>query len=320
MGVGPERDLPRQVLFESDYSIFCHECSSSVVFSGQIMLNQILFLFARRFVAGLTMEEAVRAVRRLNCAGIRATLDVLGENVYLPRSAEMAVQRYLLTLDSIQKSGIDSNISLKLTQMGLDISPELCFDNLEKICEKAAACGNFVRIDMEGSDYTTRTLDVFEKLFRIYSNVGIVLQAYLHRTDKDLERILELGARVRLCKGAYKEPPSVALQSMDEIRTNYCRQASRLLSQGDFPAIATHDDFLISSVRQYAREQRIDLSRFEFQMLYGLRAETQKRLVTEGCQVRVYVPYGTHWLPYFYRRLRERKENVFFVMRNLLKK
>ncbi len=284
------------------------------------MLNRILFFFARRFVAGLTMEEAVRAVRRLNQLGIRATLDVLGENVNLPQSAEMAVQSYLLTLNSIQKSGIDSNVSLKLTQMGLDISQELCFDNLKKICEKAAAHGNFVRIDMEGSDYTTRTLDLFEKLFRIYPNVGIVLQAYLHRTDKDLERILGLGARVRLCKGAYKEPPNVALQSMDDIRNGYCRQASSLLCHGNCPALATHDDVLISWVKQYAKEQRIDSSRFEFQMLFGLRAETQKRLVEEGYQVRVYVPYGAHWLPYFYRRLRERKENVFFVTKNLLKK
>jgi proline dehydrogenase len=284
------------------------------------MLNRILFFFARRFVAGLTMEEAVRAVRRLNQLGIRATLDVLGENVNLAQSAEMAVQSYLLTLDSIQKSGIDSNVSLKLTQMGLDISQELCFDNLKKICEKAAAHGNFVRIDMEGSDYTARTLDLFEKLFRIYPNVGIVLQAYLHRTDKDLERILGLGARVRLCKGAYKEPPNVALQSMDDIRNEYCRQASSLLCHGNCPAIATHDDVLISWVKQYAKGQRIDSSRFEFQMLFGLRAETQKRLVEEGYQVRVYVPYGAHWLPYFYRRLRERKENVFFVTKNLLKK
>jgi proline dehydrogenase len=284
------------------------------------MLNHLLFLFARRFVAGLTMEEAVRAVRGLNQTGIRATLDVLGENVHLPQSADMAVRSYLLTLDSIQKSGIDSNVSLKLTQMGLDISQALCLENLEKICKEATACDNFVRIDMEGSDYTDRSLDVFEKLFRVYPNVGIVLQAYLRRTDKDLERILNLGARVRLCKGAYKEPPAMALQSMDEIRTNFCRLASRLLRQGNYPAIATHDDFLISWTKQYAKEQRIDSSRFEFQMLYGLRAETQKRMIKEGYQVRVYVPYGTHWLPYFYRRLRERKENVFFVFKNLLKK
>jgi proline dehydrogenase len=284
------------------------------------MFNRILFFFARRFVAGLTIDEAVQAVRRLNRLGIGTTLDVLGENVHAPRSAQLAVQSYLHTLDSIRETGIDSNISLKLTQMGLDISQKLCFENLEKICEKAAAYGNFVRIDMEGSDYTGRTLEILEKLFQTFPNVGIVLQAYLYRTGKDLEKILNLGARVRLCKGAYKEPPALAIQSMEEIRMNYCRLAARLLSQGNYPAIATHDDFLISWTKQFVRDQGIDSSRFEFQMLYGIRFATQKQLKEEGFRVRVYVPYGMHWLPYFYRRLRERKENVFFIGRNFFKK
>ncbi len=284
------------------------------------MLNRVLFLFARRFVAGLTMEAAVQAVRKLNRDGIRATLDVLGENVYLPQNAASAVKSYLLTLDSIQKSGIDSNVSLKLTQMGLDISPELCLENLKRICEKASTFGTFVRIDMEGSSYTDRTLDIFEKLFQAYPQVGIVLQAYLHRTEKDLERVMSLGARVRLCKGAYKEPPSVALQSMEDIRANFRRFASILLRGGNYPALATHDDSLILWAKHQTREWGISSNGFEFQMLYGLRTRTQKQLVKEGYQVRVYVPYGIYWLPYFYRRLRERKENVFFVMRNLLKK
>lgn len=283
------------------------------------MLNHILFFLARRFVAGLNMDAAVKAVQQLNRQGIKATLDVLGENVKETSSAEMAVSNYLSTLDSMRQTGIDSNVSLKLTQMGLDIGRDYCLKNLTQICERAAAAGNFVRIDMEGSAYTERTLSVFEELYQKHSNAGVVLQAYLHRTQADLERIVKLGARVRLCKGAYKEPASVAIQSMDEIRRNYRQLAEKLLLKGNYPAIATHDDELISWVQQFARDHAIGQDQFEFQMLYGIRAETQRRLAREGYRVRVYVPYGTHWLPYFYRRLRERKENVFFVIRHFFK-
>jgi proline dehydrogenase len=284
------------------------------------MFNRFAFFFARRFVAGLDVEEAVEAVRRLNRQGIQSTLDVLGENVHEAESARLAAQSYIRTLQVIRLHQINSNVSLKLTQMGMDISRELCLENVGMICARAAQQDNFVRIDMEGSGYTARTLDIFEEVHGSFPNSGIVLQAYLHRTSDDLERLLKRGARVRLCKGAYKELPVVALQSMSAIRENYCRLTERLLLRGNYPAIATHDDFLISWTKNFVREKGIALDRFEFQMLFGIRTATQIQLAREGYNVRIYVPFGTHWLPYFYRRLRERRENVFFLLRNFFKK
>jgi proline dehydrogenase len=284
------------------------------------MFNRFAFFFARRFVAGLDVEEAVEVVGRLNRQDIQSTLDVLGENVHEAESARLAAQSYVRTLEAIQLHQINSNVSLKLTQMGMDISRELCLENVGMICARAAQLGNFVRIDMEGSDYTARTLDIFEEVHGRFPNSGIVLQAYLHRTSDDLERMLQRGARVRLCKGAYREPPAMALQSMDAIRENYCRLTERLLLHGNYPAIATHDDFLISWTKNFVREKGIALKSFEFQMLFGIRTATQIQLAREGYNVRVYVPFGTHWLPYFYRRLRERRENVLFVLRNFFKK
>lgn len=283
------------------------------------MLDQILFPLARRFVAGTNVEQAIQAVRSLNHSGIRATLDVLGENVTERGTAENAATSYLLALDSIQRSGIEANVSLKLTQMGLDIDPNFCLANLVRICEKAAIQGNFVRIDMEGSRYTEETLALFHDLFCTHSNVGIVIQAYLHRSQADLERLNAVKARVRLCKGAYREQPDTAFQRMPEIRDNFKKLAESLLLQGEYPALATHDDLLISWTKEFVQSRGIGKDRFEFQMLYGVRPETQRRLVREGYRVRVYVPFGTHWLPYFYRRLRERRENVLFVLRNLFK-
>ena len=283
------------------------------------MFDQILFPLAKRFVSGQTVEEAVGAVRRLNELGISTTLDVLGENVTDPRSAAAAVSSYLETLNQIQETRIDSNVSLKLTQMGLNISRDFCFSNLVHICEKASACNSFVRIDMEGSDYTEKTLVLFYDLFQQHKNVGMVIQAYLHRSEEDVRQLIQMGARVRLCKGAYKELPSVALQKMPEIRENFKKLAEQLLLHGNYPSMATHDDLLISWVKQFSSAHKISNDRFEFQMLYGVRADTQRRLVAEGYNMRVYVPYGTHWLPYFYRRLRERKENVYFVLKNLFK-
>ncbi len=284
------------------------------------MLDLTLFPLARRFVAGTAIEQAIRAVRNLNHDGISSTLDVLGENVKERLAAENAVASYVLTLDWIQQSGVNANVSLKLTQMGLDIDGNFCRANLVRICEKAASHGIFVRIDMEGSRYTEATLAFFHDLFRTYQNVGIVIQAYLRRSQADLERLNAVKARVRLCKGAYREPPELAFQKMSEIRDNFKKLAARLLVQGEYPAVATHDELLISWAKEFVHAHGIWKDRFEFQMLYGVRPKTQRRLVREGYRVRVYVPYGTHWLPYFYRRLRERKENVFFVLRNLFKR
>jgi proline dehydrogenase len=284
------------------------------------VLNQLLFLAAKRFVSGRTVQEAVAAVRRLNASGIDTTLDVLGENVSDRRAAEAAVAAYLTTLDCIQQERLRSNVSLKLTQMGLDLDREYCLENVTRICEHAAPNGNFVRIDMEGSAYTDRTLSLFYELFRKHQNVGVVVQAYLHRSEDDVRRLIEVGASVRLCKGAYKEPPGIAVQTMAAVRQNFVGLASLLLSKGNRPAIATHDDMLIAWTKSYIAEHRIPKDSFEFQMLFGVRPQTQRQLVAQGYSMRVYVPFGTHWLPYFYRRMRERKENVTFVLQNLFKK
>ena len=284
------------------------------------MLNQLLFPVAKRFVSGQTIQEAIPAVRHLNSVGILTTLDVLGENVSDRRAAEMAVSAYLETLDWIQREGLRSNVSLKLTQMGLDIDRDYCLDNVARICERAAAGKNFVRIDMEGSAYTERTLTFFYELFQKHRNLGIVIQAYLHRSEQDIRKLIELGARVRLCKGAYKEPPSLAVQTMAAVRQNFMSLASLLLKQGIHPAIATHDEVLLSWTKNYVAQHQLPKDGFEFQMLYGVRSHTQQQLAEQGYPMRVYVPFGTHWLPYFYRRMRERKENVAFVLKHLFRK
>jgi proline dehydrogenase len=284
------------------------------------VLNHLLFPVAKRFVAGHTIQEALSAVRRLNADGVLTTLDVLGENVTDRRAADAAVQTYLGTLDSIQREGLSANVSLKLTQMGLDISTDYCLQNVARICERAAAGDNFVRIDMEGSAYTERTLALFYELFQRHQNVGIVIQAYLRRSEQDICKLIELGARVRLCKGAYKEPPHLAVQTMAAVRQNFMTLGSLLLGRGPHAAIATHDDALISWTKNYVVQDQIPKDRFEFQMLYGVRSETQRQLAAEGYPMRVYVPFGTYWLPYFYRRMRERKENVAFVLKNLFRK
>jgi len=284
------------------------------------VLNQLLFLVAKRFVSGQTIQEAITAVRRLNSFGILTTLDVLGENVSDRRAAEVAVAAYLETLDWIQRERLNSNVSLKLTQMGLDIDRDYCLDNVARICERAAAGNNFVRIDMEGSAYTERTLNLFYELFQKHRNVGIVIQAYLHRSEQDIRKLIELGARVRLCKGAYMEPPRLAVQTMAAVRQNFMSLASLLLKQGTHPAIATHDDVLLSWTRNYIAQHELPKDRFEFQMLYGVRSHTQRQLAEQGYPMRVYVPFGTHWLRYFYRRMRERKENVTFVLKHLFRK
>ena len=284
------------------------------------MLNQLLFPVAKRFVAGQTIQEAISAVRHLNAFGILTTLDVLGENVSTRPAAEAAVAAYLEALDWIQREGLSSNVSLKLTQMGLDIDRDYCLDNVARICERAAAGKNFVRIDMEGSAYTERTLNLFYDLFRKHQNVGVVIQAYLHRSEQDVRKLIELGARVRLCKGAYKEPPSLAVQTLAAVRQNFMSLASLLLKQRIHPAIATHDDVLLSWTRNYIAQHELPKDGFEFQMLYGVRSHTQRQLAEQGYPMRVYVPFGTHWLPYFYRRMRERKENVAFVLKHLFRK
>ncbi len=281
---------------------------------------KLLTRMARSFVAGETVDEAMRAVRKLNDKGVLATLDVLGESVKDRKTADKAVQAYLDLLEAIPNSGINSHASLKLTQMGLDIDPGYCYENIVKIVSKAKEHGNFVRIDMEGSPHTQRTLDLFYRLREEFDNVGIVIQAYLFRSEKDIQDLNRVKAKVRLCKGAYKEPKEIALKKMKDIRANFTKLAELLFQEGVYPAIATHDEKLVKWTKEYTASHNISSDHYEFQYLYGIRNKMFQKLAGEGYRVRCYVPFGTHWLPYFMRRLRERKENVFFVVKNVFKR
>jgi proline dehydrogenase len=280
---------------------------------------------ARRFIAGERLEEAIAVVRELNAKNILATLDHLGENTTNEREAIAAADEYLKILDAVAQTGVRSEVSLKLTQMGLDISSALCLQNMRRIVERAREHKNFVCIDMESSAYTDRTLDLYETLRREgFDNVGPVIQAYLRRSERDVERIIEWGARVRLCKGAYQEPPEIAFPNKRDVDANYVKLLEKLFSsrareKGVHPAIATHDEKIIRWALQYVREHQIPTDRFEFQMLYGIRRDLQIQLAQAGYRVRVYVSYGTHWYPYFMRRLAERPANVLFVVKNLIR-
>jgi proline dehydrogenase len=274
-------------------------------------------ILARRFVAGPDADSAIRAGRRLQERGIRATFDLLGEDVLDREAALRSAEANKALLRRIPPE-VERNVSLKLTMLGLEISDAFCEENVARVLDTAREVGGFVRIDMEGSKHTQGTIDIFHRLRVRYDNVGIVLQAYLRRTPDDVKDAVRRGDRVRLCKGAYKEPPAVARQDMDDIRKAYRECARLLLDGGHYPAIATHDEGLIRSVLDYAAAQKVAAESFEFQMLYGLRPRRWDELVASGHRMRVYVPYGTHWFPYFYRRLRERKENVLFVLRSLV--
>jgi proline dehydrogenase len=275
--------------------------------------------FASRFIAGETIETAIEASRRIQARGFLLTLDYLGEAVRTLEEADAATREYIRLLDVIVASGIERNISLKLTQLGLTVDRATCVDNLRRILDPGAKHGFFVRIDMENSPYTQVTLDVFETLWQQqYRNVGVALQAYLERTEQDVRRMNALGARVRLVKGAYKEPKGVAFQAEHDVNASFARLMRLLLDGGTYPAIATHDPAMIDETRAYARERGIAADRFEFQMLYGVRRDLQAELLEAGYRMRVYVPFGREWFPYFMRRLGERPANVAFVLKALL--
>jgi proline dehydrogenase len=275
--------------------------------------------FARRFIAGETVEEAIQASRALQSRGLLITLDYLGESVKTMDEAGAAAQEYVRLIDVIVASGIERNVSLKLTQLGVDIDRATCVDNLRRILEPAQRHEFFVRIDMENSAYTDVTLEVFETLWQQeYRNIGIALQSALHRTEQDVRRINALGARVRLVKGAYKEPASVAFQEKADVDAAYIKLMRVLLDQGTYPAIATHDEAMIAATRAYASERGRTSDQFEFQMLYGIRRDLQTSLVASGYRMRTYVPFGRQWFPYFMRRLGERPANVSFVLRGIL--
>ena len=276
------------------------------------------FFLAKRFVPGETIESAIGAVRQLNSAGMYASLDFLGEDVLERDAAIKTRDTYVRMLDALGEQDVDSNVSVKLTAMGLLVDEEFALDNLLRIVEHAKRNRDpFVRIDMEGSGVVDATLRVFERAFAVHKNVGVVFQAYLKRTPDDVERAISLKARVRLCKGAYREPPEIAYQSMPKIREQYLELAKRLVTRGNYPGIATHDRRLISAIREMTQNDRVPPERYEFQMLYGCRPHLQRALVAQGYRLRIYVPFGTHWAGYFYRRVLERRENAVFALSSI---
>jgi proline dehydrogenase len=276
--------------------------------------------FARRFIAGETIEEAIAAARGVEARGLLLTLDLLGESVTNLDEAEAAARSYLRVVDAIVESGIERNLSLKLTQLGLDVDKASAVDNLRKILERADPAGFFVRVDMESAAYTDVTLEIFETLWRHgYRQIGAVLQAALYRSEeRDLARLNALGARIRLVKGAYKEAKTVAHSHKADVDAAYARMMKTLITDGHYPAIATHDPRMIDIARTWARDRGVASDRFEFQMLYGVRRDLQSMLVKAGYRVRVYIPFGREWFPYFMRRLGERPANVMFVIRAIL--
>jgi proline dehydrogenase len=273
-----------------------------------------------RFVAGDTLPEALETCQRINAEGIRITVDHLGENVTSLAEAAASRDAYLQALGEIVQRGIQGNVSLKLTQFGMDLSLEECRANVEQLVAQAARLDNFVRVDMESSEYTDRTLELVTDLHARYGAVGTVIQSYLYRSRKDVEMLCSRGIRVRLCKGAYLEPPAVAFQRKADVDRNFVELMQLLLESGTYPAIATHDEKMIAATEQFAASRKIARDAFEFQMLYGIRRDIQERLVAQGYRLRLYVPYGAAWYPYFMRRLAERPANVFFILRNLMRR
>ncbi len=283
--------------------------------------NRLAKNFASRFVAGETIDEALAATRELNSKGITASLDLLGESVYTEKEARHARDAYLSLLDRIQQAKLQANVSVKLTAMGLDIDHELCVSIMQDILTRAQQYETFVRLDMESSAYTDITLKIFEdRLYPVYkANVGVVLQSSLYRTFDDVEHVNGIGARIRICKGAYKEPAMVAYPEKKDVDSNYVKCMHELMLRGNYPGIATHDPAMITEAKRFAAGQGIEKDRFEFQMLYGIRRDLQESLVRDGYRMRCYVPFGTQWYPYLMRRLAERPANVAFITGSVIK-
>ncbi len=280
---------------------------------------RLLTFLARRFIAGDTVENAISAVKNLNASGMTATLDILGENVKNQEQAIRTADSYISVLQTIADTGINSNISIKLTQMGLDISDQFCFDNVSRILDKAENLNIFVRIDMESSKYTERTLQLVYRWHEEYPNIGTVIQSYLYRSENDIKELNERQIRVRLCKGAYKEPKSAAFASKDDVNSNFIELTEMLIKDGNYPAIGSHDGAMVKAGMDLANKYSRSKDDFEFQMLYGVNRSAQRELVEHNYRMRIYTPFGTHWMPYYFRRLRERKENIIFIARHLFK-
>lgn len=272
-----------------------------------------------RFVAGETLEDALRVGRQVNSEGIGITVDHLGESVTSLEEAAQARDVYLRAFSTLHENGIQGNVSLKLTQFGLDLSPEQCRANVALLAERAAAACGFIRVDMESSEYTDRTLRLVEDLHAQYGSVGTVIQAYLYRSQQDVERLCARRIRIRLCKGAYLEPASAAYPRKADVDRNFVDLMKNLMDHGEYPAIATHDEKIIEQTKNYAAKRNRSPEQFEFQMLYGIRRDLQRQLVAQGYRLRLYVPFGKAWYPYLMRRLAERPANIFFIARNLIR-
>ena len=275
-----------------------------------------------RFVAGMDVQDVLRAAQSLQSQGIASTLDSLGENVNTPEEAKRHAEMYHRLLDAIETRRLNANVSVKLTQMGTDLGHELAQEIVSGLVDHAVAAKTFVRVDMEGSEYTQATIDLVQDLHAIPANrgsVGIVIQAYLRRSEQDIAGLLAAGIRIRLCKGAYKEPASIAFPDKADVDANFVRLTEMLLTSGIYHGIATHDEAMVAATKELVARQKIDPKSFEFQMLYGVRRDLQRALVAQGFNVRVYVPFGAEWYPYFMRRLAERPANVLFIAKNMLK-
>ncbi len=276
-----------------------------------------------RFVAGTIVEDAMAATRSMNDLGLTVSIDNLGENATNPEEARQSASLYHKLLDEITARGLKANVSLKLTHMGLDVNEKLAHENVCSLVAHAAGCRNFVRVDMEGSPYTQRTLDFVRELHRVRGHedsVGAVIQSYMRRSQRDVEELLAERIRIRLCKGAYKEPPDLAFQKKSEVDSNYVELMKVLLKSGLYHGIATHDERIIRATKAFARAEKVPPDSFEFQMLYGIRRDLQQKLVRDGWRMRVYIPFGTEWYPYLMRRLGERPANAFFIAKNLLRR
>jgi proline dehydrogenase len=284
-----------------------------------VISNRATRSVSRRFVAGEALDDAIQATRVLNQRGMHVSLDHLGENVSDAQKAKSAARDYITILDTIKQTGVDANISIKLTALGLDISQELCEENVCNILENAEKYPIFVRIDMEASAYTERTVDITLRMHQQFEHVGTVIQSCLYRSKQDVEQLIAQGVRIRLVKGAYQEPKEVAFQNKSDVDHNYVQLMMMLLLKGNYPALATHDEAIINAACKYARDHGISKEAFEFQMLYGIRRDLQEKLVSQGYNMRIYVPYGSQWYPYLMRRLAERPANLMFVMSNALR-
>ena len=293
--------------------------SESQSFAHWVTSNSTTRRMARRFVAGETLDEAIAAARECNNAGMMASLDYLGENVATTADAQHSRDAYLEIFERVAKEKINANVSCKLTQVGLDLSVEFCEGLVLSIVERAVAYDSFLRIDMEGSIYTQRTIEIVKRVRARNPAVGTVIQSYLYRSEADITDLLAYGCRIRLCKGAYKELPDVAYPKKTDVDANYVRLMQLLLSSGFYHGIATHDPRMIAATIRHAAAKQISKADFEFQMLYGVRTDLQRRLVKDGYRVRIYIPYGKDWFPYFMRRLAERPANVGFLVRNFFR-